>query len=1249
MLESQDKTTMPQIESNEFIPFEINLNKNKCAFFHLMGNFINSEVGNNFYNVKQFIYNNINDTLADTLAVDVIDKPKIMDELLILDLNDSILVDNQQNISIFYEENDVEHKLSLFDYDNYDFDIQKSFSYKEKINKPNLITWTQNRNIIFYLSFDKHATTIYIDIEKSTSKYNFFLFNSGKGIKNHENNKLMYKPYIMFSSYDINLISYIILFIYFYSSISNNVKIYSTIYKYLKNKFKTFDNFKLTSNADSKVELFEYTNFYILPKVSYYDIISSLFKYLEKINTDVMLVMDCSFKTIDSILIKKLKGKNIEQYIDNYNVLYGKYKHIIDVVKVNEENMFIYPQLSSSCTWYSIYWPILIHILIYYEPIKYYNTIINIFNKCIDIMNNIFTINNFEKEITINNSSIVTMNNLALKLINLNLINIKLRPINIFNYDIVYTENINKLKESSKFIKDINDYNSFFDLLTKICSNEISISQKHNTFFKNICIFIHKNYDNLISNINDTFPENWEFNILKYFNDSKNELKQFVNTFQKKSQLLDLLNEQKKLSIANNNKGLEDKLELLITILNNTSDIELLNDELLKINSIYINVNEINNMLKLFYSFTSNDTSLFYNQYYLYYLMKYYINNLSFDELIKYTKLLHKLIIVIHVINILKNKFNDMFKWKDILILIDEINDQLYEMNDKLHESNDQLQSTIIILTELRHDIYLNLKYLEINLKHHIIDQFIRKSIIIGPLINLCFNGLMSNSLENTLYNYNYVMPRILILNNEGLTDTTNIKNDMFKDFYEDVEITKEQINNEFELLKNNPSYIFNNYLYKYDFEQVSLLFKLNIKQFNYNTTEQDNILIFFLKNYIKGLQYNNVKNITLSLIHIQLLLYGCHSDIEIGDNKYFHSDLLIYNNYQEDIPLIKFETLDKILSKLYIINNENENDFIDFIIKNKNILTNFKEIISVYDKPNNFNSIISNTDIFFKLNLFIHKLLNLNEDTFIFHNKEQNKIIIININYYIILELSIANNITKIFYNNNEVLNYDEITEPFVNIIPINCFHFIYKINEQYHITYFVNNKLQIPFKENILNVIQSNIPIITIRISKENNFLPIGEDIQLFTLLLNNFGYNMLNYIYLKNFSNVGYIVSESEYKFVLSFKKFKFEDKVALDDIIEFPYFIKETYTEIDSPHEQLNHIFLNKNDKIFETPIFKLKKKITPITNIATSIKDIRQYNARLQLIRKLGNTNDKFKKKKKIIKSLLLNFININNL
>jgi len=340
-----------------------------------------------------------------------------------------------------------------------------------------------------------------------------------------------------------------------------------------------------------------------------------------------------------------------------------------------------------------------------------------------------------------------------------------------------------------------------------------------------------------------------------------------------------------------------------------------------------------------------------------------------------------------------------------------------------------------------------------------------------------------------------------------------------------------------------------------------------------------------------------------LSILHIQLLLYKYHDDIneELIDimNSINHQivDIVInYNMLQHKLPNINIDSLIMILDNLI------ENDNIYDIIDNYDKYVNEEKLLQIILPK--FNLKIEDYDIV-TLDYKLYHLFANNSNIIGIKNKTNNNIYLVVDNNLILLVLDEHSKITEIWYNNYKTIPWAEITKPFKWFIPTNCFHLIYIDNNgQYNIIYFVNNNLILNNDNNILGRIPIN-KIFNIKISKSNYFLPDNSSMDDFNTIIKLYGYNKLNNILLSDISDssdLGYIINKNEIDLIkLPFEIFKNLDPYSKD--INYFNFISNDIKKEITPFTDFEHNILTiLNDESYETDIkfldslLTLKKKI-----------------------------------------------------
>lgn len=251
-----------------------------------------------------------------------------------------------------------------------------------------------------------------------------------------------------------------------------------------KDKFKDiglYVTYKLnTSILDNPSEILYNKNDLDISKVSsFYSVIMNILKYI------------------------KLENRTYDNYFNNFDSLNNININIRNNIIFHYFNgeIYIKPQQSGSCSWFSLYWPLLFYNVHNNNIDEYYLFINRIYNFYYQILQKIFIIENFDKE----NNNYIMMKLLCSKFIDLELLENKniLNETNnfIYNRKIYFHPTSKRLKiknnDLSKVILDLQDDT------TQNLTNEI---------YKNIIYFLYKTY----SNIEDIDGNSTEFYILSY-------------------------------------------------------------------------------------------------------------------------------------------------------------------------------------------------------------------------------------------------------------------------------------------------------------------------------------------------------------------------------------------------------------------------------------------------------------------------------------------------------------------------------------------------------------------------------------------------------------------------------------------------------------------------------------------------------------------------------------------------------------
>ena len=950
-------------------------------------------------------------------------------------------------------------KILLFDNSNYyqyssDIRLYKFLGPYLDINKESF------NNIfkycIFHLGCDKHAQSILFRVKDD--KMYIECFNSGSGIelfkkelKVRDNDKyyLPSIPYILSNNINEDIdkdFDNLVLKIKGIISIS-------ILHNQTKNNRLSFINDKLDNREhfDSVLHLlnlldpslnFEKIGFNVLIEgknifdninddytntnvdinnlKSYYEIIMNLFK--NNLPVENILIRP-EFNVINSSELLELNDNTILHYFNG--------------------RLYIKPQQSGSCTWFSIYWPILFYD-IYNDNVKEYKeTILKIYNFFNDKLKEIFTKENFNKE---------TKNYLIMKMIYCKFIDIGLlkdKELLENEIDFIYNRSIDT--DSFKNLNSINIYEY---------TTQIQMGQLFNNFSNYFYSLEKENMDKFLSLMNI-------YQIYKY-------------------------------SIANDTE-LFKECDNINEILSNFSKFDY---------QTYprINENMINNIIKLYLSFSSNNMHVF----------KYidtceYLINLNNDKNIN----------IINLCNFI-HRFN---LFVDILINIKTI-----YMYITIDIENPKSSDQILIL---KNELYI------LNDVYTLINTFInKKTPSDAPNRQIIFNN---DDFKEPRYYYNYNIFANNFRNqtiekyfidyrpkpNESL-DNTNIITYYNRSF--------ENYNKYTEFLYMNPKYIyqtFNNENYKIN---DCNFIKLHIHNIFKNSEFHNNLIIFFAVKYYELYNSKIDNDLFWIIANLQILLtmyigfYDFNLNIlNIDKNQY---NRYIYESYK--YSLTNFISFSKIIENYYKLHDSKEDFYKYLILNKKKLLDPYALIINKHingtfegddDDKIFIDSDCNKYTIFNSSKDFVLNYFNVCAGDLFLFNKENKKIIIINFDYYIYIQLKDNNFIKEIKFNNYKIEKYSELSDPFKYVIPTNCLHLIYKTDSnEYNITYFINNNYEDsrdPDGDPILGKSSLNTYFYTIIINKNNMMFPTKDSYNIFTDLCRNYHINKLNIIYLNDFS--------------------------------------------------------------------------------------------------------------------------------
>ena len=827
---------------------------------------------------------------------------------------------------------------------------------------------------------------------------------------------------------------------------------------------KFFDNFddlmKIDpATSDHKVFLSKYTNYYYV----------LLHKYLittedNKVVLDKNIILNFDRKKIDKMNI-----------VDN-NTYNNTYNNTSDIIKnkinlhVSGNSIVFYAQQSGSCSWFSIYWALLLYYIIYYEKdsiFKYNNLIRKILHISCEYVKKVFTREKFIKEY-MDDKQIVYMQNLCQKLVLCDILDKSyLNNIDDIIYEISfelenkevddniqYDTNLNSdfdkiFNQPSKFV-----YFDFLEFLFNNTSNShiLSPNQDIYTYINNISVYIWK----MLNNSNN----------IKFSNKIINLEINFIE------KILDI----------EHNEETKKFYSIYSEIINKRTD------KIYYLMLIYDNIIKLEN---------ENKTPSFLIQYYHYLVYMANINNLKLTEenIINYSYYIEK-------INILFNILNEVYTLSKIQFLTDQphIIDQMIVNLNKYILSNILINIDISIFKPNKQKYIPLLKF----------SQFYLPSIIRSNN----FNYELSVARENVFIldtcdikefiKYNEYLLRNPHLIYDKINESENI---------DDIYLAGQ-------FIKINIHMIFDNndirdILLRYFCEK----YYTNIK-YSPNTSNDDIIDIlsanihYLLDKTSDNRTMTDVPNMKYMLFlgEPYFIAYGEIAAIlkKLSD-EYNITEFCDYIIKNKD-SLTRKNRLDGLLKKYfqnfkYTSNNNINIDGVNFknihIDKNHILIKTFtntyfytillsekKDIIYILDK-----------DYKIKLNLTV--------------NSEFNRAKSETINLF---------KINTIFLNDLEAIKVNTLNIPFIHTIPKNFIYFITKKDDIYNITYFITSSFQNSnnVKPLLLKNIIHHFKMITIPINPNNLFFADKmkkKDYDDYINLFLDGGINNYNYMFVSN----------------------------------------------------------------------------------------------------------------------------------
>ena len=456
---------------------------------------------------------------------------------------------------------------------------------------------------------------------------------------------------------------------------------------------------------------------------------------------------------------------------------------------------------------------------------------------------------------------------------------------------------------------------------------------------------------------------------------------------------------------------------------------------------------------------------------------------------------------------------------------------------------------------------------------------YLHKFIILCKIVHELIQN--SNDINEKSKRILLILPHIIIWNNDpihvnnnllyilNVTEGTTI--DILRTHHSNIDIIYNTLNYNISMdtIDLDRYEAFNLYILKHPeimFESInqskininlSYFIKMNIFTIFNNENIRIVLLNYFLVKYFDIMQKKSLVFSTdkfgkeyESFIYCNLQLLLCKYSDYIYFNKTSYLDTDINHSINEKLK----ECYEK---------NKNVNNFCEYIINNQHIFAQDIFIDVLLNKHFNdidiqYDYVKINNNTFHNIQLDKQHVLTktfCKFTNYIVLFSEDKKILYILTNDYK-MKFEMTNelkddtmiyHITKITYNDNDVIKYEDVTAPFKYIIPRNFIYLIYMSNNVYNVTYFINPGSE-PLN-NLLNPIDITTSIITISINKNNLMYPNRMslyDLNNFKSLLLNGGINNYNIIYIKpneSYNDKTYKIVNNDMADLISIKDEKF----------------------------------------------------------------------------------------------------------
>jgi len=1026
--------------------FEESTNKYRSIYFHVMDGLLNTTEGGNIINVILTLQDIAKINLDKINFADISYKKDYTDDNSVRNIGYNLGKINFEDkfIPSFFKLN---YELENYD-DNFDFNFDK---IRESLNY-----------YIISSDFNKHATTTIIFIKDK--KMYLFILNTGLDIQyNGENNGNLYQLTKGIKLCDnvndkykfndaLKIIKDFLFIRYFYeyydtkrySFFDNTLEFRERkTYKFNKNIKILLNYFRNIYDENEKIFLLNNT------KKSIKDLLDD--ENLEKIyyENDSFFKIDLRFYIIVSnfinrktelrVNIKDLNIQDIDYYKENAAIInyLRENKPLSDnflkkiILYYKEPNLYIYPQESGSCSWFSMYYSILLYFVIHSNHNEYKNIINTLNTSFIDHINKIYTNNNFNNILlSSKNTNYLYMKKLCSKLIDIKIIDSKI----LYNQqDFIYDNNLKIV------FKNVNTERLFYEkeYVNYLNKNKIKLIEN-----------LHKNYSN---NLLDLYMTAYEI-----FEEKKDPV------FKSEININNIL-KNLKIYLEENKIYNFEQLSNEIILFDNTYSLNMENDIPSNI-TYFIPIILYINFLK-----NSKDST-----------HKILDINSDKKDLFEYCIIFYKFFSIIKIMYICNSILHSWY--------IDEHISKLYELTI--------LQ--LINTSETKIDNIKGNKYLTqyYQFSEDILNIFTKGyynfNTINSSDVNRyeSFNTNISNyiNIETFLYeNPDYITDEFLIYNMGRINNQPNIKKKLIEFYCKKIYLEKEK--------------------------KKDIYSSLFILLYNYPHI-----------NYLELLDDNRKNN---------LVIIKFYSKIDINNFKKEINKIKEENKKFEDFLQNIFDKKDYLSYDIFkIIPNYNEENSItiDYI--------NYKKIETI-----NFNNLFKKDD----LNLLIPSVINTNFKIYQVFNDRKNYIEY-NCNLILQTESNIEFNISKIFFNGNEVIKFKSVIFPFKYLIPNTGLNFIYKKNDIFNVAFYMQ-KLDIQehilgkevLEEGIYNYeINSNTQFFLNKFSSDNKISNFNN----WNFLCCDLQLNSYNILYInldkKDVDTNGYCCNNSRYPNIFHFKK-------------------------------------------------------------------------------------------------------------